>query len=113
MPGAHPGRTQGFGLITEPLLSDLGIDRVAFATVNLWATLPAAAFLPALRPSHRPLRIENRYGCRRPGAGLLCAFDERDHRLDRPVHRYRSQPWARTKRALDGQSGAGGQVVRP
>jgi hypothetical protein len=32
-----PGRTQGLGLITEPLLTDLQIDRVSYAVVNLWA----------------------------------------------------------------------------
>jgi MFS family permease len=37
-----PGRTQGLGLVTEPLLRDLGIDRVAFAQVNLVATLVGA-----------------------------------------------------------------------
>lgn len=42
MVGTLPGRTQGLGLITEPLLADLGIDRVAYATVNLWATLIGA-----------------------------------------------------------------------
>jgi MFS family permease len=44
MVGTLPGRTQGLGLITEPLLADLRIDRVSFATVNLWATLIGAAF---------------------------------------------------------------------
>src|ERR1700680_1972283 len=39
-----PGRTQGLGLITEPLISDLHIDRVTYATINLWATLIGAAF---------------------------------------------------------------------
>src|SRR5947209_3383547 len=39
-----PGRTHGLGLITEPLLKDLGLDRVDFAAVNLWATLLGAAF---------------------------------------------------------------------
>ena len=34
-----PGRTQGLGLVTEPLLADFGLDRVGYATVNLWATL--------------------------------------------------------------------------
>jgi len=43
-----PGRTHGLGLITEPLLADLGVDRVAYAVVNFWATLIGAAFcLPA------------------------------------------------------------------
>src|SRR3712207_9556682 len=39
MVGTLPGRTQGLGLITEPLLADLQIDRVAYAQINLWATL--------------------------------------------------------------------------
>ena len=39
-----PGRTQGLGLITEPLLSDLHLDRVSYATINLWATLLGSAF---------------------------------------------------------------------
>ena len=44
MVGTLPGRTQGLGLITEPLLRDLHMDRVTYATVNLWATLIGAAF---------------------------------------------------------------------
>ena len=43
MVGTLPGRTQGLGLITEPLLSDLGIGRVDYAQLNLWATLIGAA----------------------------------------------------------------------
>ena len=39
-----PGRTHGLGLITEPLLADLGLGRVPFAAVNFWATLVGAAF---------------------------------------------------------------------
>ena len=39
-----PGRTQGLGLVTEPLLKDLGIGRVAFAEVNLVATLVGSFF---------------------------------------------------------------------
>ena len=39
MVGTLPGRTQGLGLITEPLLTDLGIDRVSYAQLNLWATI--------------------------------------------------------------------------
>src|SRR3712207_6874179 len=31
MVGTLPGRTQGLGLITEPLLADLRLDRVTFA----------------------------------------------------------------------------------
>lgn len=44
MVGTLPGRTQGLGLITESLLRDLQIDRVAFAQINLWATLVGALF---------------------------------------------------------------------
>src|SRR5215475_15566615 len=44
MVGTLPGRTQGLGLITESLLRDLQIDRVAFARINLWATLIGALF---------------------------------------------------------------------
>jgi MFS family permease len=43
MVGTLPGRTQGLGLITEPLLRDLGIDRISYATLNLWATLLGSA----------------------------------------------------------------------
>src|SRR5262249_13595582 len=38
-----PGRTQGLGLITEPMLRDLRLDRVTYAGINLWATLLGAA----------------------------------------------------------------------
>jgi MFS family permease len=44
MVGTLPGRTQGLGLITEPLLADLQMDRVVFARINLWATLVGALF---------------------------------------------------------------------
>jgi len=39
-----PGRTQGLGLVTEPLIQDLGISRVAFAEINLVATLVGSLF---------------------------------------------------------------------
>lgn len=39
MVGTLPGRTQGLGLVTEPLMADLGIGRIAYAELNLWATL--------------------------------------------------------------------------
>ena len=38
-----PGRTQGLGLITEPLLADLQLDRITYANINLWAALLGAA----------------------------------------------------------------------
>ena len=37
-----PGRTQGLGLITEPMLRDLQLDRVTYANINLWATILGA-----------------------------------------------------------------------
>ena len=39
-----PGRTQGLGLITEPLLADLRLSRLTYADLNLWATLAGALF---------------------------------------------------------------------
>src|SRR5215213_9897809 len=39
-----PGRTQGLGLVTEPLLKELQLDRVNYANMNLWATLLGALF---------------------------------------------------------------------
>jgi len=44
MVGTLPGRTQGLGLITEPLMRDLGVDRVRFAQINLVATLAGSVF---------------------------------------------------------------------
>lgn len=44
MVGTLPGRTQGLGLVTESLLRDLHVDRVDFATINLWGTLIGALF---------------------------------------------------------------------
>jgi MFS family permease len=43
MVGTLPGRTQGLGLITEPLLAELKISRVGYAQLNLWATLIGSA----------------------------------------------------------------------
>jgi MFS family permease len=44
MIGTLPGRTQGLGLITEPLLRDLNISRVTFAQINFVATLVGSLF---------------------------------------------------------------------
>jgi MFS family permease len=44
MVGTLPGRTQGLGLITEPLIKDLGLDRVGYAQLNFWATILGAGF---------------------------------------------------------------------
>lgn len=43
MVGSLPGRTQGLGLVTEPLLADLQIDRVSYAALNFWATIIGSA----------------------------------------------------------------------
>ena len=45
MVGTLPGRSQGLGLVTEPLLADFanaGLDRVRYAEINFWATLAGA-----------------------------------------------------------------------
>jgi MFS family permease len=44
MVGTLPGRTQGLGLVTEPLITELGIGRVDYAQLNLWATLIGSVF---------------------------------------------------------------------
>lgn len=43
MVGTLPGRTQGLGLITEPLLSEFQLDRLTYAQLNLWATIIGSA----------------------------------------------------------------------
>ena len=43
MVGTLPGRTQGLGLITEPLLADFQLDRLTYAQLNLWATIIGSA----------------------------------------------------------------------
>lgn len=58
MVGTLPGRTQGLGLITEPLLRDLGLSRVAYAQLNLWATLAGALFAVGIG------RLMDRFGAR-------------------------------------------------
>ncbi len=63
-----PGRTQGLGLVTEPLLADLRIDRVSYTTINLWATLIGALFcLPCGR-------LTDRLGARAVLVGLLASL---------------------------------------
>jgi MFS family permease len=44
MVGTLPGRTQGLGLVTEPLMRDFRVDRVLFAEINLLATLVGSLF---------------------------------------------------------------------
>jgi MFS family permease len=44
MTATLPGRTHGLGLITEPLLRDLALDRVVFTRLNFVGSLVGAAF---------------------------------------------------------------------
>jgi MFS family permease len=44
MTATLPGRTHGLGLISTPLLEDLGISESTFAVVNFWSTLLGATF---------------------------------------------------------------------
>src|SRR4051812_1800410 len=50
MVGTFPGRSLGRGLITEPLLAELQLTRVAFGWITLWATLIGSAFSVACGP---------------------------------------------------------------
>jgi MFS family permease len=50
MVGTLPGRTQGLGLITEPLLADLRLDRVSYAELNFWATIIGSAAAIGIGP---------------------------------------------------------------
>src|SRR4030095_7253507 len=58
MVGTLPGRTQGLGLITEPLLKDLHLSRLLYAQINLWATLIGALFCIGIG------RLIDRFGSR-------------------------------------------------
>lgn len=63
-----PGRTQGLGLVTEPLLADLHLERVTYASFNLWATLIGAILcIPCGR-------LIDRYGGRIVAATILAAL---------------------------------------
>ena len=48
MAATYPGRTHGLGMVTEPLLADLGLadpdGRVFYSSLNLWATLIGSLF---------------------------------------------------------------------
>jgi MFS family permease len=63
-----PGRTQGLGLITEPLLRDLQLDRITYANINLWATLFGAVVCLPIG------RILDKFGLRWTTAGLSLAL---------------------------------------
>src|SRR5947208_9412946 len=58
MVGTLPGRTQGLGLITEPLLADLHLDRLTYAQLNFWATIIGSTFAIGIG------RLVDRFGSR-------------------------------------------------
>lgn len=63
-----PGRTQGLGLITEPLLRDLKVEHLQYATMNGWATLIGSTFCLACGP------LIDRFGVRSVLLGVLIAL---------------------------------------
>jgi MFS family permease len=68
MVGTLPGSTQGLGLITEPLLKDLHLSRVAYAQINLWATLIGALFCIGMG------QLQDRIGSRPVLTGIALAL---------------------------------------
>ena len=112
MVGTLPGRTQGLGLITEPLLSDLGIGRVDYAQLNLWATLIGSAGAIGIG------RFIDRFGSRVVLVGRRRGA-RRDRRADEPrddIHRAgggnHADEGARPKRVIGRQHRHGRSVVR-
>ncbi len=63
-----PGRTQGLGLITVPLLSDLHLSEVSFGSINLWATLIGATCCIGVG------RLVDRFGARLIMTGVVAAL---------------------------------------
>jgi MFS family permease len=63
-----PGRTYGLGLITEPLLKSLNIDREQFAAYNGWATFIGSSFCLACGP------LIDRFGARAVLTAILAAL---------------------------------------
>ena len=110
MVGTLPGRTQGLGLITEPLLRDLGVDRVQFAEINFVATLVGSLFCfgiggwsiatAAASSSPRCAAARRRRHGVQPGPRRGHAA-RADHADARP----------RAERAVGGQPGDAGQMV--
>lgn len=62
-----PGRTHGLGMITERVLADprIGLDRLDYGQLNLWATLIGAAFCLGVG------RLIDRFGSRLVLTGVL------------------------------------------
>jgi MFS family permease len=68
MAATMPGRTQGLGLITEPMLRDLGVDHLSYSYINLWATLGGGALCIPVG------YLIDRLGLRAVAVGLLLAL---------------------------------------
>jgi MFS family permease len=68
MTATLPGRTHGLGLITEPLLKDLQIERTLFANINLASSLLGAVFCLAVG------YLIDRYGVRVMLTAVSIAF---------------------------------------
>ena len=63
-----PGRSVGIGLITEPLIADLGLTRLSFGEMNFLATLLGASFNLLCGPAI------DRFGARSVVAVILAAL---------------------------------------
>ena len=106
-----PGRTQGLGLITEPLLADLQLDRIAYANINLWATLLGAAICLPIG------RVFDRVGLRWATAALtslalVVAHERADGRSHDAVRADSADPGDRSERAVGGEYHGGREIVR-
>ncbi len=62
MVGTLPGRTQGLGLVTEPLIAELQIGRVDYAQLNLWATLIGSVFALGIGWFNESILAERGFG---------------------------------------------------
>ena len=112
MVGTLPGRTQGLGLVTEPLIADLQIGRVDYAQLNLWATLIGSLFAIGIG------RFIDRLGARivltTVAAALgvvVCAMSARAIVLGAGDRRH-ADARARPERAVGDQPRDGRPVVR-
>ena len=111
MVGTLPGRTQGLGLITEPLLRDLGLSRVTYAQINLVATLVGALFCLGVGRLIDRARQPHRADRDRRGARSHRARDEPGEHHGRRAGARDVDPRLWSERAVGRQPGDGGQVV--
>ena len=111
MVGTLPGRTQGLGLVTEPLLADFNLDRFTYATINLWATLIGALFSIGVG------RFIDQIGSRvvvavgRDRARPRRRRDEQRHECDVADGAHHADARLRPERAVGGESDDGRTVV--